>query len=487
MEKIMKRKSMIYENHLTKRKDIKNTGTTTDMTTGSPMKHIIRFTIPLLIGNLFQQLYNMVDSVIVGNYVGKDALASVGACGSMNFLFFSLSAGLASGIGIIVSQYFGAKDEKNVRSTIANSFYVLIATSIVVSILGIGLSPYLLQVLGTPETIIEDSVTYVRVTCAGILGISLYNGVASIMRALGDSRTPLYFLIVASIVNVVLDLLFVLGFGMGVFGVALATVIAQIVSAISCLFYAFLKIPYFQLRREELKADKVIIKRSFRLGVPLAMQSSMIAVSCLALQGVVNSFGENVIAAFTIISRIEQVVQQPYNSLGTAITTFSGQNIGANEVERVKKGFRQSTLVVFIFSIALIPIAYLFGEQIVGIFVKEQAVIEIGYRALRITSLFYFALGMIYVPRALLNGCGDAGFAMMNGITEVVCRVLFSQLFIRISVLGFWSVWVTTGATWLVTAIVCLIRYAQGKWKSKSIVLEKKCKKQDCKWKCNPV
>ena len=450
-----------------------NTGNITDMTTGSPAKHILKFALPLLIGNLFQQLYNMVDSIVVGNYVGKNALAAVGACGSMNFLFFSLSSGLAIGIGIIVSQYFGAKDEKNVRSTIANSVYVLVMAALSVSVLGILFAPGLLRLLATPDNIIGDSIIYMRTTCAGIIAIALYNGVAAILRALGDSRTPLYFLILSSIVNVILDLTFVLAFQMGVLGVALATIIAQAISAVTCLLYAYHRVPYFRLSREELRPHRAIIVKSFRLGMPLALQNSMIAISCMVLQGAVNSFGDTVMAAFTITSRVEQIVQQPYSSLGAALTTYSGQNIGAAKVDRVKQGFRQATLMVLIFSILLIPIAYLFGYRIVGVFVKEQEVIDIGYRALRITSLCYFGLGMIYVPRALLNGCSDAGFAMINGVTEVVCRILYSQLFIHIPILGYWSVWITTGATWVTTAIVCVARYFQGKWKGKSIVVQK--------------
>ncbi len=451
-----------------------NARNVTDMTTGSPLKHILKFAIPLLVGNLFQQLYNMVDSIVVGNYVGKDALAAVGTCGSMNFLFFSLSSGLAIGIGIIVSQYFGAKDEKNVRSTIANSFYVLIVAALIVSIVGILFAPQLLRLLATPDNIIGDSVIYMRTTCAGIIAIALYNGVASILRALGDSRTPLYFLILSSIVNVVLDLYFVLALEWGVFGVALATIIAQAVSAVACLIYAYNKVPYFRLSREELKPHKDIIIKSFRLGVPVALQNSMIAISCMVLQGVVNGFGETVMAAYTIINRIEQVVQQPFGSLGTALTTYSGQNMGAEKIDRIKKGFRQATLIALVFSVLLIPVAYILGPQIVGIFVKDQEVIDIGYRALRITSLCYFGLGMIYVPRALLNGCGDTGFAMINGITEVACRILYAPIFTRIPFLGYWGIWVTTAATWVTTAIVCVSRYFQGKWRKKSIVAREK-------------
>lgn len=442
----------------------------TDMTVGSPARHIIKFTLPLLLGNLFQQLYNMVDSIVVGNFVGEDALAAVGACGSTNFLFFSLSSGLAIGIGIIVAQFFGAGDEKNVRNTIANSIYVLWGAAITVSIIGIVFCPALLRLLQTPETVIGDSIIYMRTSCAGILFIATYNGVAAMLRALGDSKTPLYFLIVSSIVNVVLDLVFVLVFEWGVFGVAFATIIAQATSALSCIIYAYHKVEYFRLTREQLKVNPRIIGNSFKIGVPIAMQNSMIAVSCMVLQGVVNTFGETVMAAYTVIGRIEQVVQQPYMSLGSALTTYSGQNMGAGQIDRVKKGFRQGTVMVFIFSLCLLPIAYVFGEQIIGIFVNDPEVIAIGAKAIRINSLCYFGLGMIYVPRSVLNGCGDTGFAMINGITEVLCRVVFSLILTNIPLLGYWGIWLTTGLTWALTGVVCVCRYLVGKWRTKSIV-----------------
>ena len=440
----------------------------TDMTVGSPVRHILGFAWPLLVGNLFQQLYNMVDSIVVGNFVGAQALASVGACGSMNYLFFSLSSGFAIGIGILVAQFYGAKDEEKVRATIANAVYVLVSAAAVVGILGFTLSPFILRLLGTPTNIIDNSIIYMRTTCAGIISIALYNGVAAILRALGDSRTPLYFLILSSIVNVILDLTFVLVFDMGVFGVALATIIAQTVSAVTSIIFAYNKIPYFHLERSRMKPDKQIILTSFKLGAPVALQNSMIAVSCMALQGVVNSFGDTVVAAFTITGRFEQIVQQPYGSLGMALTTYSGQNYGAEKLDRVKQGFNRAVIMVAIFSLAMIPVAYLLGEDIVRIFVKEPEVIEIGAKALRITSLCYFGLGMIYVPRSVLNGCGDTGFSLLNGITEVACRLVFSTVFTKIPILGFWGIWMTNGATWAVTAFVCTRRYIKGRWKKRS-------------------
>lgn len=440
-----------------------------DMTKGSPVRLILTFSIPLIIGNIFQQFYNMVDSIVVGNFVGANALGAVGACGSLNWLFFSLSSGLGIGIGVIVSQFYGAKRFDQVSATIANSFYVLVSTALVVSILCFAITPAVLRLLNTPDDIINDSITYMRTTCIGIVAISLYNGVSSILRALGDSKTPLYFLILSSVCNVLLDLLFVIAFGWGVFGVAFATIISQALSAVVSLIYSFKKIPYFRLTKEQMKPNFSIIKTSYRLGVPIALQSSMIAVSCVVLQSVVNRFGSTVVSAFTITNRIEQLINQPYNSLGTALTTYAGQNIGAGDTKRVKLGFKKSIYIVAVFSAIMIPVMFLFGKNIAGLFVKETDVIELGASALRITSVCYFFLGMIYIPRGILNGCGDAAFSMINGLAEVVCRLLFSSVLTRIPKIGYWGIWITTGLTWLCVSIVCLLRYASGKWKQKAI------------------
>ena len=441
----------------------------TDMTVGNPLSHILKFAVPLLVGNIFQQFYSMVDSIVVGRYVGANALAAVGTCNSSVFLFFSLTSGLAVGMGIIVAQYFGAKNDTQIKKTITSGAYVLLGMSILVGVLAYCLAPVILHLLQTPEEIIGDSITYMRTSCFGIIGIALYNEIASVLRALGDSKTPLYFLFLSSITNIVLDLLLVLSFGMGVFGVALETVISQYISFAACAVFAVKKVSYFKLDKEDLRSQKKIIFESFRLGIPIALQNSMIAISMMVLQGIVNAFGTSVMAAYTVVGKVEMIVQQPYGSLSMAITNYSGQNIGAGRLDRVKQGFKISTVIALVFSLMLLPIAYIFGETIIRFFVTEPAVIEIGARALRINSICYFALGMIYVPRAVLNGCGDTGFSMINGITEVACRIGYSNILTRIPAIGYWGIWFTTCATYVTTAIICCIRYSTGKWKDKVI------------------
>lgn len=440
-----------------------------NMTEGNTTSLLLKFAIPMLIGNLFQQFYNMVDAMVVGNYVSANALGAVGATGSLNFLFFSLSFGLASGIGIMVSQYFGAGDEEHVTKTIANAIYVLFSSAIIMSLAGVLLARPILVGLNTPAVILEDAVLYMQITCAGIVAISAYNGIAAILRALGDSKTPLMFLVVACFINIGLDLLFVITFQMGVMGVGVATLIAQAVAAIGCIIYALRTVSYFAFTKDDIKPEWRIIIKCFRIGIPVALQSSLIAISCIFLQMIINGFGEIVVSANTAVTRFEQLVQQPFASLGAALATYTGQNMGAGNLKRVKKGLASGTLLCLIFSLLMLPIAYFGGNGIMRLFVQDPEVIAFGSKALKITSLFYFFLGMIYVVRSILNGAGDTTYAMINGMVEITGRVGFAIPLTSIPKIGVWGIWYTTAFTWFITALVSMIRFAGGKWKTKRI------------------
>lgn len=436
-----------------------------DMTKGNTTKLLVSFMLPMLFGNLFQQFYNIVDSMIVGKFVSADALAAVGATGSINFLFFSLCNGLANGIGIVISQYFGAGKNDDVKNTIGNAAYIMLAGATLMTTLGLTLSRPLLVALNTPDNIVDSSVLYMRIICIGIVFISLYNCVSAILRALGDSKSPLYFLILSSFVNIGLDLLFVCVFGMGVAGAALATIISQFIAAAGSLIFACSQNIYFKINKKDLKFSRTIVHRSVRIGVPLAFQSSLIAVSCVALQSVVNTFGSAVVAAFTATSRFEQIVQQPFNSLGMAESTFAGQNIGAGNEERVKKGFWSGMAIMATFTLLFFPVSQFFGDAIMKIFVNDPEVIALGGNALRVTSYFYLFLGTIYVARGMLNGAGDARFAFINGVVEMLGRICFAKPFTLIPGVGVWGVWLATAMTWGVTGVISFLRYMQGKWK----------------------
>jgi putative MATE family efflux protein len=440
------------------------------MTEGNTAKLLLSFTIPMLIGNLFQQLYNMVDSIVVGRYVGANALAAVGATGSLNYMFFALSLGISVGIGVVVSQNFGANHMDMVEKGIINGIYLLIVGSILMSILGVVSARWVLVLLDTPEVILDDAVTYMRIVCGGILATAAYNGVSSILRALGDSKTPLYFMLVACFINIGLDLLFVIVFNWSVFGVGLATIIAQFVAAVGAFTYAIAKIPCFRIKKKNREIRFDIMYKCFTLGLPIALQNAMIAFSCIFLQKVVNGFGESVVAANTALTRIEQLVQQPYCSLGAAITTYTGQNIGANKIDRVKHGFGVGIKAVLVFSLIMLIPAQLLSKTIVGVFVTNEEVVSVGAAGLRITSCFYFLLGLIYVTRGILNGAGDAVYSMINGLMEVAGRVGFALILTRIPAIGMWGIFFTTGLTWTLTGLVSLGRYLTGKWKTKQVV-----------------
>ena len=315
--------------------------------------------------------------------------------------------------------------------------------------IGVIFARKILIFLNTPDNILDSSTLYMTIICCGILGVSLYNAVSAILRAVGDSKTPLYFLMVSSVVNIVLDLLFIRGFSWGVAGAAFATIIAQLISGIGSLIFALVKNPFFRIEKKYRSLNRGIIWQCIRMGVPLAFQSSLIAISCVALQSVVNTFGSVVVAAFTATSRIEQLVQQPYNSLGMSVSTYTGQNIGAGQLERVKKGYRIAFLLMAVFSFTMLPLAQFFGNPIMRLFVSEPEVIEMGAHALKLTSWFYLPLGMIYITRDLLNGAGDATFAFMNGIIEMMGRICFAKPLTLIPQVGVWGVWLATAFTWL--------------------------------------
>lgn len=433
----------------------------TNMTEGSPLKHILLFSLPMLVGNIFQQLYNLADSVIVGRLVGSNALAAIGATSSVTFLFIALCNGIGSGGGIITSQHFGSGNEANIKKSMINTAYIMLVFPLAVGLMAFVLAGPILKLLETPEKIMADSLSYIRIMCIGIIFVSLYNYASSMMRALGDSKTPLYFLVFSCVLNVGLDFFFVYTLNTGVTGAAIATIISQLVSGITCLAYALKTNPYFKFQKEDFRFDKDMALSIIKLGVPLSLQFSLIAISCMALQRVVNTFGEVAIAAFTATSRIEQLIHQPYQTLGSSLSTYTGQNYGANKKDRVLAGYKKSLVVMVIFTLLMLPVMQFCGEWIMSIFVKERDVIEMGAKALKITCLFYIFLGMIYVVRGVLNGLGDSFFALFNGIVEVLGRFIVPVALTGIAAIGLWGIWWSAGIVWFLSGLTAWLRY---KW-----------------------
>jgi putative MATE family efflux protein len=430
-----------------------------NMTEGNTVKLLISFSIPMLIGNIFQQLYNLADSVIVGQIIGADALAAIGATGSITFFFFALCNGIGSGGGIITSHFFGEGDDNKVKNCIVNTAFIMIVVPLVIGTIAFFAAKSILIFLNTPESILADSVAYMQIMCCNLFLVSAYNFVSSMLRALGDSKTPLYFLIFSCILNVILDIIFVYNLHLGVIGAGVATLISNILCSILCLIFAFKTNPYFQIKRDSLHLNRDILWKCLKLGVPLSLQFSMIAISCMALQKVVNNFGAVAVAAFTATSRVEQVIHQPYQTLGAALSTYSGQNYGAKKFNRLIQGYKKSMLMMMIFSFAMLPVMQFFSKGIIRLFVNDPQVIEMGSRALQITSWFYVFLGIIYMVRGVLNGVGDAFFSFVNGITEIVGRFTVPFILTAVSFIGLWGIWWSVGLVWFLSAATAWFRY----------------------------
>ena len=433
---------------------------TMDMTRGNITSLLIRFSLPMLIGNLFQQAYNLGDSMIVGQYLGANSLAAVGVTGPVSFLFFSICNGIGSGCGVVASQCFGAGDNRMTRRAIANAAYIMFLTALVMGVAAFLAAPSVLRMMSTPDEILAEATVYMQMSCIGVPLVAVYNYASSMLRSLGDSRTPLYFLIFSCFLNLALDVLFICQFGMGVFGAALATIIAQIVSGVGCLLYAIRCNPYFTLTRDDMRLDWLIVGKSVRIGMPMALQWSLIAVSTTALQTFVNSFNSTAIAAaFTATNRIENLVHLPYGSISAALATYAGQNYGARNLARVRDGMKHGVWLSTIFTLVIMVAYQLLAEGIMSLFVKETEVIVIGAQALRLTSWFYIFLSLIYMCRGILNGVGDAIFALINGVVEVICRIGLPMLVVMIPGIGLWGIWWTAGITWMISSLFCLIRY----------------------------
>ncbi len=432
---------------------------TLNMTVGSPAKLLTLFALPMLLGNIFQQAYNLTDSIVVGKFLGANSLAAIGATGSVTFLFFSISNGIGSGCGIVTSQLFGAGNKDKVRQSIANSAYIMFLASLIMATAAYLLAPYVLLWMQTPAEVYPESLTYIRMSCIGVPLIVVYNYSASMLRALGDSRTPLYFLIFSCILNIFIDILFVRFLGMGVFGAALATVISQMIAGSGCLIFALCRNPYFKLTKEDWKLNPRILKRSIQIGLPLAMQWSMISISTMGLQSFVNTFGPTTMAAYTSVARVESLLHQPFSSMSNALSTYSGQNYGANKTDRIRKGVLQGGLMAGIFALVLLLAFIFFNRNIISIFIDDPDVIAIGGKALILSGIFCPFLVLIYVTRGTLNGIGDATFSFINGTVEIIFRIALPRLLFLIPGLGMWSIWLGNGLTWGISSLFCVLRY----------------------------
>ena len=395
-----------------------------DMTVGSPGKMILQFTFPLFIGNVFQQLYNMADTIIVGKFVGANALAAVGSTGKIMFLIIGFLQGLTAGFTVPTAQKFGAGDLKSMRKTVGSAVILSAGVSVVMTVISMLGMKSLLHLLNTPSDIFDDAYAYIMVICGGIFAQVLYNLLASILRALGNSKIPLYFLILAAGLNVVLDLLFIVVFHMGAVGAAYATVISQGVSGMLCLIYIIKKVPVLKMEKDDWKMKGHLVKIQFVVGFPMALQYSITAIGSMMMQSALNILGSVVIAGFTAGSKIEQLVTQAYVALGTTMATYSAQNMGAGKVDRIRKGFKNAMIIGTVYSVVTSIFVMTVGKYLTPLFLSENLGQIMGYVDiyLKCVGLFFIPLAVVNIFRNGIQGMGYGLLPMMAGVAELIGR-----------------------------------------------------------------
>lgn len=396
----------------------------TDMTAGNPSKIILNFTLPIFIGNLFQQLYNMVDTVIVGQFVGTKALAAVGSVGTIVFLILGFLQGLTAGFTVLTAQRFGAGDMKSMRKTVATAGILSMLISVFMTCISMaGMKP-LLKFMNTPEDIFHDAYMYIMIICAGIITTVLYNLLSGVLRALGDSKTPLYFLIFSAALNVVLDLLLIIVFKLGAAGAALATVISQAAAGIGCLFFVIKKVPILKMEKEELKMDWNIGKLQLGVGLPMAFQYSITAVGTMLVQSSLNLLGSMSVAAFTTAIKIEQLGTQAFVAMGTTMATYCAQNMGAGKIKRIRQGFRSATFIGGVYAAALGILLMTVAKYLTHFFISGDVTEIIGQVDiyLKCVGIFMIPLAIVNIYRNGIQGMGYGLLPMMAGIAELAGR-----------------------------------------------------------------
>ena len=437
-----------------------------DMRTGNPTKLMLKFTLPMFIGNLFQQLYTMVDSIIVGRFIGKDALASVGASFAfMNFLTLMI-VGLSIGSSIVISHHYGADDYVKMKRSISTSIIFIVLLTIILSVVTFIFTRPLLLIIKTPAEILGDAEDYLRIIFAGLIFISLFNMSAALLRSVGDSKTPLYFLIIASVINIVLDLVFIINFDMGVKGAAYATIIAQAVAAILGIIYAFSKIPILKMKREEFIFDNSLFSNIAKYSILSSLQQSIMALGMVAVQGRVNSFGSDVIAAYTAAVKIDSLAYLPVQDFGNAFSTYIAQNVGAGKIDRIKQGVSSSVKIIVVFCILLSIIIITFSSQLMTMFVdpSEVKVIQTGVDYISVVGIFYILIGFLFMFYGFFRGIGSLMMTVILTIVSLGTRVILAFSLSSIPSIAEKGIWWSIPIGWVLADILGAVVYKKGKW-----------------------
>ena len=422
---------------------------TKDMTTGSPMKLVLSFAIPLMFGNLFQQFYSMVDTIIVGRFLGTGPLAAVGSTGSINFLILGFCTGICAGFTIPVSQSYGAKDFQDLKRFVGNILWLASGFTLVITVLTVALCRPILQWMDTPADILDDAYSYIVVIFLGIPTIVLYNVLASLLRALGDSRTPVIFLVVASLLNIALDLFLIVVIPMGVAGAAWATVISQGISGLACLVFIWKKFPLLHISRDDLVFRKDYARRLLGMGIPMGLQSSITAIGSILLQPSVNGLGSVVVASITAANKLYQLFSCVFDALGVAMSTYGGQNIGARRGDRIFAGLRAGMIIGSVYSLFSLVVVVFFGKPMTLLFVdaSETVIIDQAYQFMVIQVAFFIPLTAVNVIRLLIQGMGYSKLAVFAGVFEMIARGGFG-LFL-VPVFGFNMACFASPAAWI--------------------------------------
>ena len=449
-----------------------------DMTEGKPWEKIVIFTLPMLIGNIAQQLYSTVDSIVVGKYVGDNALAAVGSSSPILNLLLVLFMGISVGAGVMVSQFFGAKNRRELSITIGNCITLTALASLIIMVVGaLGIRP-LLELLNTPESIIDWCDSYLMILIMGIAGCAYYNILCGILRGLGDSISALLYLLVATVLNIVLDLFFVATLHMGVAGVALATVIAQAISAVLCVIKLCKMKDIFDMGVSNLKISGHHTMTIIRLGLPSGLTQAIFSLAMIIVQSLTNSFGELVIAANVIIMRVDGFAMMPNFSFGTAMTTYAGQNVGARRYDRVEQGSRQGTLIAVMTSTVITGLILIFGKYLMGIFTETTELVNLSANMMKILAVGYIAMAVTQCLSGVMRGAGDTMTPMwISLITTVAIRVPLAYgiaFLTRTPELpngAYQSIWISLLSSWVIGAVITSICYLKGGWKKKALSL----------------
>lgn len=444
---------------------------TKDLTRGTPWKLIVQFALPIMLGNLLQQLYNTADTIIVGNFEGQQALSSVGACTSLTILFTALALGFSIGAGVLISQYFGAGRMQELRRYAATSIVLMLAMGLVMSVIGLLSAELLLRgFLGTPESLLPQSVLYFRIYAAGLVFQFGYNIAAALLRALGDSRATLYFLLVSSVLNVVLDLLFVAALGMSVAGAAIATVISQLASCVIGFWYMYRKYELLRFSARELRLEPAVAGRILRVGLPMALQQSIVSCGFLFLQKLVNYYGESMIASYTVTSRMENILMIPILGIQSTMATYAGQNMGAKLPERVSRGLGQGVLVSLFMTLVLCAGQIVGISLIIGAFRLDEAAAEICRQHLFASAVAIPIFAVYFPANGMFQGVGEGFHATFYALMALGLRVVFAYSLHKTAAFGYTAIWWSQAMAWTLTLIVCYAHFFRGKWKEKSLI-----------------